>query len=354
MTPAGSPFILAIEPDTRQADVLKTLVEQEVRAEITIVDSRDAAVAALATRVPDVILLTALLSPRDEEELIAHLRTFEGADHVQTHTLPMLASAPQDESASGGGLFGRFKRKKESAPVAGCDPSVYAEEVRGYLARAAEMRIEAQNAAAWAAPRPEEGNWASNEGIEAELARARAAREEHTSEPAVEEAGGGPADPWTYRPAYQHAEARQEPAAETIIQPDPPPLDEAQLADFVHDVRQPEGAEAVARAEQQREEERLRREAEEQRALQAERLRRELEEEEARIIREAEEQAALEAERERILREAEEEKARLAREAEEQQAALEAERDRMRREAEEEKARLARDAEERERAERKA
>ncbi|HEY0876487.1 MAG TPA: hypothetical protein VGD94_23640, partial [Vicinamibacterales bacterium] len=118
MVSAGSPFILAIEPDSRQAEVLSQLVAHDVQAEIKVVDSPDAAIAALAARVPDVILLTALLSPRDEEELVAHLRTLEGADHVQTHTLPMLASAALEEPAKGAGLFGRFKRKKDREPVA--------------------------------------------------------------------------------------------------------------------------------------------------------------------------------------------------------------------------------------------
>ena len=96
---------------------------------------------ALAVRVPDVILLTALLSPRDEEDLIAHLRTLEGLEHVQTHTLPMLAGrAPEDEQG-GGGLFGRLRRKKEPEVIAGCDPAIFAEEVRNYLARSVEMIV---------------------------------------------------------------------------------------------------------------------------------------------------------------------------------------------------------------------
>ncbi len=115
-------FILAIEPDHRQASILRKLVTSDLHAELTVVDSRDAAVAALSVRVPDVILLTALLSPRDEEDLIAHLRTLEGLEHVQTHTLPMLAGSAPDDEQGGGGLFGRLRRKKEPAVIAGCDP----------------------------------------------------------------------------------------------------------------------------------------------------------------------------------------------------------------------------------------
>ena len=84
-------LVLAIEPDSHQAAILKRITRDKVKAEFVQVDSRDAAVAAISARMPDVILVTALMSPRDEEELIAHLRSLEGAEHVQTHTIPQLA-----------------------------------------------------------------------------------------------------------------------------------------------------------------------------------------------------------------------------------------------------------------------
>lgn len=136
------PFILALEPDQRQASLLRNVIAADVRAEMVIVESRDAAVAAISARIPDVILLTALLSPRDEDQLISHLRTRDGVEHVQTHTLPVLASAILDEP-SGGGLLGRFRRRKDSAQTVGCDPTMFAEEVRAYLARASELKAEA-------------------------------------------------------------------------------------------------------------------------------------------------------------------------------------------------------------------
>ncbi|HXG54409.1 MAG TPA: hypothetical protein VNJ03_03445 [Vicinamibacterales bacterium] len=138
------PFILALEPDQRQAALLRHVITTDVHAEMIIVESRDAAVAAISTRVPDVILLTALLSPRDEDDLISHLRTRDGVEHVQTHTIPMLASAAPDEPVAGGGLLGRLRRKKETTQMVGCDPAMFAEEVRSYLARAAELKAETQ------------------------------------------------------------------------------------------------------------------------------------------------------------------------------------------------------------------
>ena len=109
-----TPLVLAIEPDLRQAAIVKRIVREKVGADVAVVDSRDAAIEAMRTAVPDVLLVSALLSPRDEDDLIAHLRTLENAGHLQTHTIPQLASAlGPGEGRSGRGLLSAFRRKKE-------------------------------------------------------------------------------------------------------------------------------------------------------------------------------------------------------------------------------------------------
>ena len=118
------PLVLAIEPDLRQAAIVKRVVKERVHAEIVVVDSRDAAIAAIRTAIPDVLLVSALLSPRDEDDLMAHLRALEGATHLQTHTIPQLASAlGRDEEDGGGGLFSSFRRKKQAASAPAGAPS---------------------------------------------------------------------------------------------------------------------------------------------------------------------------------------------------------------------------------------
>lgn len=137
-------LVLAIEPDLRQAAIVKRIVREKALAEVAVVDSRDAALEAIRLAMPDVLLISALLSPRDEDELIAHLRTLDNADHLQTHTIPQLASAlrPGEERGSGG-LLSAFRRKKKAPePAAGCDPDIFAEEIRSYLQRAAEKKRE--------------------------------------------------------------------------------------------------------------------------------------------------------------------------------------------------------------------
>jgi CheY-like chemotaxis protein len=138
-------LVLAIEPDLRQAAIVKRIVREKVMADVAVVDSRDAALEAMRTTVPDVLLLSALLSPRDEDELIAHLRTLDNADHLQTHTIPQLASALEPSGGrAAGGLLSAFRRKKKAVETqtSGCDPDIFAEEIRSYLERAAEQKRE--------------------------------------------------------------------------------------------------------------------------------------------------------------------------------------------------------------------
>ena len=152
----SQPLVLAIEPDLRQAAIVKRIVREQALADVAVVDSRDAAIEMMRTTMPDVLLLSALMSPRDEDELITHLRTLDNAGHLQTHTIPQLASAlGPAERGMARGLFSAFRRKKDQEPavVAGCDPDLFAEEIRVYLQRAADRKRELANSGPSAAVR---------------------------------------------------------------------------------------------------------------------------------------------------------------------------------------------------------
>jgi hypothetical protein len=137
-------YILAIESDPRQAAALAHVVKDRVSgAQLTIVDSKDGAIASINKRLPDLILVTALFSPREEEELIAHLRTLDGADHLQTLTIPLLAASDRGDGRSKRGLFG-FKKKTEEVETQGCDPTVFAEQIVGYLKSVGESKANAE------------------------------------------------------------------------------------------------------------------------------------------------------------------------------------------------------------------
>lgn len=144
-------LVLAIEPDSKQAGVLKWMVEHRLHCEFVLTDSREAAVAALAEQIPDLVLVSALLSPRDEAEFSEHLRSLDGAEHLQTLTIPLLGSPDHEPEVAGRRLLGGFLRRRKAVAPAGCDPSVYADELRRYLKLAVEGRAERAAGLIWQA-----------------------------------------------------------------------------------------------------------------------------------------------------------------------------------------------------------
>jgi hypothetical protein len=138
------PIILAVEPDHKQAARLAAIVRHHVGAELVLGDTTERALDALGPRVPDMVLVPALLSPQDDASLAAALRVIAAAAHVRTLTIPVLASGKQ-QSASGG-LLSRFRRgRAESPETDGCDPAVFAEQITAYLKEAAAERAERED-----------------------------------------------------------------------------------------------------------------------------------------------------------------------------------------------------------------
>src|ERR1043165_2391795 len=131
-------LILVVEPDSRHAAQLASIARHHLHAELVMADSGDRAVAALAHRVPDIVLTAPLLPHHDEAVLCDYLRAFgDAAAHVQTLTIPIL-SAP---AASQRGIRGRFKRDRTEHNLPdGCDPAIFAEQVVQYLHNARQRR----------------------------------------------------------------------------------------------------------------------------------------------------------------------------------------------------------------------
>jgi hypothetical protein len=137
--------VLAFEPDPRQAAALKLVVQDRVGANFVHAESKDAALSAIRSAVPDLILLTALISPRDETEIADLIRELDGAEHTQTLTIPMLdlgTARPAKKKKRGllSALTGEVDAP--SAP-SGCDPAVFADEVANYLLQAEHAKAEA-------------------------------------------------------------------------------------------------------------------------------------------------------------------------------------------------------------------
>jgi hypothetical protein len=133
------PIILAIEPDRRQAAHLTALVHRRMKAELLLVPTTEEALHAIGNRVPDLVLVPALLSPQDDAALAAALRVIAAAAHVQLLTIPVLGP-PRPAAKSGGVLSALRREKSRSAEPDGCDPAVFADQIASYLDRAAQER----------------------------------------------------------------------------------------------------------------------------------------------------------------------------------------------------------------------
>ena len=138
------PLIFAIDSDKRQSAQLASLLRSHVDADLVQSASAVEGLEILQGRVPDLILTSSLLSPRDETALDNYLRELGvAAAHVQTLTVPVIAgaSAASGKKKKPAGMLAALRRtKKPAAKPSGCDPDVFAGEVQLYLERAMEQR----------------------------------------------------------------------------------------------------------------------------------------------------------------------------------------------------------------------
>jgi CheY-like chemotaxis protein len=127
--------ILAVEPDQRQAAQLTALFRRQFNEELVLAGSTSSALAKLQGRIPELVLTSALMPPRDEVALIQWLRDLgQKASHIQTVTIPVLAGSdePQEKKRTGGLTFVWEKPSVASAPDS-CDPAVFADWISVYL-----------------------------------------------------------------------------------------------------------------------------------------------------------------------------------------------------------------------------
>ena len=82
--------ILVLEPDFERGGRLKQLIGERVDAEVVVVRSARAAIAAMSSQVPDVILTSVLLPPPDDAQLRAHLEQLDTASDPPVLMLPLV------------------------------------------------------------------------------------------------------------------------------------------------------------------------------------------------------------------------------------------------------------------------
>jgi hypothetical protein len=134
-------LILAIDSDPRRSEQLASVVRARLKVDLVQSTSAGEGLHVLKDRIPDLILTSPLLSPFDDGVLDEYLRDLGAAGaHVQTVRIPILTG-----TATKKGLTDRLfvlSRAKPTSPAMpdGCDPTVFADEISVYLARAASAR----------------------------------------------------------------------------------------------------------------------------------------------------------------------------------------------------------------------
>lgn len=132
------PLILAIEGEGDETTRLAGVVRSRVKAELLVTRSVEEAVRTIGTRVPDLMLVPALLSLRDEAALIEALGANTAAAHVQMLTIPLL---PRPDAAPSRKFLGRFRREKTVRGESTADwTASFADQVAASLKRAVEQR----------------------------------------------------------------------------------------------------------------------------------------------------------------------------------------------------------------------
>lgn len=140
---AGDSYALAVEPDASQAAILVRMLGARIGGTLKVVGSTEEAFAELQRRLPDLILVSPLLAPPDEEEIMARLAARGGdASHVQLLSIPRIRDEEQPSEKKR--RFGWQSQKDSSSVGEGCDPVAFANEVADYLAQAATLRQASQ------------------------------------------------------------------------------------------------------------------------------------------------------------------------------------------------------------------
>jgi hypothetical protein len=132
-------LILAIEPDRRQAAQLTSLIRARVDADLVLAETAEQALDAIGDRVPDLVLVPALLAPQDDATLAGALRVIAVAARIQMLTIPVLAATSRRKQPRG--VLAKWRRLR-AEPIAseGCDPAMFGDQIAAYLAEAAAER----------------------------------------------------------------------------------------------------------------------------------------------------------------------------------------------------------------------
>ena len=144
--------ILAIEPDRECGTLLRRLLRDSLRADVTVTPSTKAALTALSAHAPDLILTSSLIAPQDERDLMTHLRNTPALRHLPVLTMPPVTEPTAPHKI---GLLARFLRKRPSAVAPAFDFSAVAARIEEAIMQSKTVAAEEPATTALAIYEPE-------------------------------------------------------------------------------------------------------------------------------------------------------------------------------------------------------
>jgi hypothetical protein len=135
-------MLLILESPALDTAPLLDVLGQHVAGEVAVATSIDAALSTIDHRMPDVILLPALMPPADEDHLMAYLGALSSAGHVQAIKVPLLEGSPPVSSTQS--FFAKRQKRAGASMLPHATPRAFAGEVAAYLACASQRKEEIQ------------------------------------------------------------------------------------------------------------------------------------------------------------------------------------------------------------------
>jgi hypothetical protein len=164
MVPSFMSWLLVVQPDSVQADVLCEALRAHTSENVVVADSLDNALSYIDQGIPDIVLLPAVIPAAVEDYLVNYLGVIPSARHVQILGIPVLercdnsvqgrarslipysvqrrarALIPNSVQQRARSLI-RWRRQREPL-TAGCDPGMFTQEVIDYLSGARSLKQE--------------------------------------------------------------------------------------------------------------------------------------------------------------------------------------------------------------------
>jgi hypothetical protein len=157
MVPRLMSWLLIVQPDSVQSDLLREALRTHVSEDVVVVDSIDNALSSIDQCVPDIVLLPPLIPADEEDYVISYLGAIPSARHVQILGIPVLERPDHFVQQRARSLMPWGQRQRQEPLTPGCDPRTFTQDVIRYLSgvRTLKQEMELHGAQAALSDTPE-------------------------------------------------------------------------------------------------------------------------------------------------------------------------------------------------------